>query len=142
MIARGAGLSVFFATTSKQQFPETGAAESEKQAKTSRGILQQWVFSAKPEQIGECETRHLDELVRYAQAAGAIIANVGDRVSIAYSRASVMQNRLSGWQFSAVHGLSSWLFSTALRSCAAVWHHGHTSGVEQPGHTFVIWMQH
>ena len=52
------------------------------------------MLSAKPEQIGERELGHLDELVFDAQAGCTIIADMGDRVSVADTCTRVMQTRL------------------------------------------------
>ena len=95
------------------------------------------MFPAKPEPIGERELRHPDELVVDAQAVCTIIADMSDRVFVAYTCTRVMQNRLCSTDWS----YGGRLFSTALGALATVRGHWHTSGVEQPGHTFVSRMQ-
>ena len=98
------------------------------------------MFPAQPECIGKREPGHLDELLIDAQADCAIKAYMSDRVSVAYSCTCAAQCRLfSSRLFST--SFSSKLFSTRLGTSATVWRHLHASGVEQPGHTFVGWMQ-
>jgi hypothetical protein len=61
VVTCGGRLSVFSAPSSQQKFPETGTTKSEKQPKSKRCVLQQWMLSAEPHAFCESERRHLKD---------------------------------------------------------------------------------
>ena len=115
MVTCSAKLFVFTATCSQHKFPKTRTTQSEKKAQTQGSVLKQRMHPAEPHAIRQSETRHFNELVLDTQTHCAIVTDVSHRVTVAYTCTLVLRCRL---------------FSTALRSLAAVWHHGYTSGVE------------
>ena len=109
VVTCGSRLSVLSAAPAKKQFPKTRPAESKQKPKSRRTVLQKWVLPAKKHLVRKGIARHLDQLVVDAQARRAVVTYVSNCVSIAYTCARRLSDRLC----SSVSALLSRLFNSA-----------------------------
>ena len=109
VVTCGSRFSVLSAAPAKKEFPKTRPAESEQKPKSRRTVLQEWVLPAKKHMVRKGIARHLDQLVVDAQARRAVVTYVSNCVSIAYTCARRLSDRLC----SSVSALLSRLFNSA-----------------------------
>ena len=94
VVTCGSGLSVLSAASAEKQFAKTRPAESKQKPKSRRTVLQKCVLPAKEHVVRKGIARHLDQLVVDAQARRAVVTYVSNCVSIAYTCARRLRDRL------------------------------------------------